>query len=58
MGLPWWLPPANAEDAGSIPGEDPVKEEMATRFSTLTWEIPWIEGPGGLQSMGVTKSRT
>ena len=23
--------------------------------STLDWEIPWIEKPGRLQSMGVTK---
>ena len=25
---------------------------MATRSSTLDWKIPWMEGPGGLQSMG------
>ena len=25
---------------------------MATQSSILTWKIPWIEGPGGLQSMG------
>ena len=25
---------------------------MATHFSTLAWKIPWMEGPGGLQSMG------
>ena len=31
---------------------------MATRFSLLGWEIPWAEGPGGLQSIGVTKSWT
>ena len=30
-----------------IPGE-----EMATHSSTLTWEIPWTEEPGGLQSWG------
>ena len=24
---------------------------MATHSSTLAWEIPWMEGPGGLQSM-------
>ena len=25
---------------------------MATQSSILTWKIPWIEGPGGLQSKG------
>jgi len=25
---------------------------MATHSSTLTWRIPWREGPGRLQSMG------
>ena len=30
---------------------------MATRSSILAWEIPWIEEPGGLQSMG-SQSRT
>ena len=25
---------------------------MATRSSTLAWEITWTEEPGGLQSMG------
>ena len=31
---------------------------MATHSSILAWEIPWTEEPGGLQCMGVTKSRT
>ena len=25
---------------------------MAPHSSTLAWEIPWMEEPGGLQSMG------
>ena len=25
---------------------------MATHFSSLAWKIPWMEEPGGLQSMG------
>ena len=25
---------------------------MATHSSTLAWNIPWMEEPGGLQSMG------
>ena len=30
---------------------------MATHSSTLTWEIPWTEEPGGLQSMGLWRVR-
>ena len=30
---------------------------MATHSSILVWEIPWIEEPGGLQSMGSQKSQ-
>ena len=32
--------------------EDPLEKEMATLSSILAWEIPWTEGPGGLQSIG------
>ena len=32
-------------------GEDPLEMEMATHSSILSWEIPWTEKPGGLQSM-------
>ena len=31
---------------------------MAPHSSTLAWKTPWMEEPGGLQSMGVTKSQT
>ena len=31
---------------------------MATHCSILAWEIPWIEEPGGLQSMESQKSWT
>ena len=33
--------------------EDPLEKEMATCSSILAWEIPWIEEPGRLQSMGL-----
>ena len=36
----------------SLGWEDPLEKEMATYSSTVTWEIPWTEGPGGLQSIG------
>ena len=28
--------------------EDPLEKEMALHSSVLTWEIPWMEEPGGL----------
>ena len=28
---------------------------MATHSSTLAWEMPWTEDPGGLQSMGLQR---
>ena len=30
---------------------------MATHSSILAWRIPWTEGPGGLQSMGLQRVR-
>ena len=36
----------------SLGQEDPLEKEIATHSSILAWEIPWIEEPGGLQSMG------
>ena len=41
----------------SLGREDPLEKEMATHFSTLAWRIPWMEEPGGLQSME-SQSRT
>ena len=37
--------------------EDPLKEEIATYSQILTWEIPWTREPGGLQSLGLQKSK-
>ena len=39
-------------------GKIPWRRELATHSSILAWRIPWTEEPGGLQSMGVTKSQT
>ena len=39
----------------SLGQEDPLEKEMATHSSTLAWKIPWIEGPGRLQSMGLQR---
>ena len=35
--------------------EDPLEKEMATQSSILAWNIPWVEEPGGLQSMGLQR---
>ena len=46
-------PPAMRETwVRSLGREDLLEKEMATHFSTLAWKIPWMEKPGGLQSMG------
>ena len=42
----------------SLGWEDPLEKEMATHSNTLAWKILWMEKPGRLQSMGVTKSQT
>ena len=42
----------------SLGQEDPLEEEMAAHSSILAWEIPWIEEPGGLQSVKSQKSQT
>ena len=42
----------------SLSEEDPLEKGMATHSSILAWEIPWIEEPGGLQSVGSQKSQT
>ena len=39
----------------SLGQEYPLEKEMATHSSTLAWEIPWTEEPGGLQSKGLQR---
>ena len=62
VGLPWWLSDKESAcsagasgDLGLIPGlEDPLEESMATHSSILAWRIPWTEGFGRLQSIGLS----
>ena len=42
----------------SLHWEDLLEKEMTTHSRILAWEIPWIEEPGGLQSVGSQKSQT
>ena len=39
----------------SLGWEGPLEKEMATHFNILAWKIPWMEEPGGLQSMGLQR---
>ena len=40
----------SSEDSGEI--AENSEKAMAPHSSTLSWQIPWTEEPGGLQSMG------
>ena len=46
------LPSMQETQVRSLGGEDALEKEMTTHSSILAWEIPWIEEPGGIQSMG------
>ena len=51
-------PPAKEKmRASSLGWEFPLEKEMATRSSILAWEVPWIEEPGRLASMGLQRVR-
>ena len=41
----------------SLGQEDPLEKELANPSSILTWEIPWTEEPGWLQSTGLQRVR-
>ena len=52
--------PASVEGirvVGLIPGSGISLEEypMATHSSILAWRVPWIDEPGGLQSIGLQR---
>ena len=46
------LPAVRETQVRSLGQEDPLEKEMVTHSNILAWRIPWIEEPGGLQSMG------
>ena len=52
------LPVMRETQVRSLGREDPLEREMATYSSILAWKIPWRKEPGGLQYMGLQKSRT
>ena len=47
------LPAIRETRVQSLGWEDTLEKEMATHSSTLAWKIPWMEKPGGIQSMGL-----
>ena len=50
--------PTMQETQVQFPGwEDLLEKEMATHSRILAWEIPWMEEPGRLQSMGSQRVR-
>ena len=40
------------KDRNSVDLTEAAEKAMAPHSSTLAWQIPWTEEPGGLQSMG------
>ena len=49
-------PPVQEMWVQSLAREDALEKlKMITHSSTLSWEIPWTEEPGGLQSMGLPR---
>ena len=51
------LPTIQETQVLSLGLEDSLEDSTATYSTILDWRIPWTEDPGGLQSMGVTKSQ-
>ena len=45
------VPEMQETQVQSIGWTDSLEKEMATHSSIFTWEIPWTEEPGRLQSM-------
>ena len=37
--------------------ENPIDKGMATHSSILAWRIPWLEDPGGMQSMALQSQK-
>ena len=54
LGSPTHLPMQDMQEmrVRTLVWEDPLEEAMAPHSSTLAWQIPWTEEPGGLRSMG------
>ena len=51
------LPAMQETQVQSLGREDPLEKGMATYSCILAWKIPWVEKPGGPQSMGSWRVR-
>ena len=51
------LPVMQETRVQSLDWEVPLEKGMAVHSSILAWRIPWIEKPGGLQSVGSLRVR-
>ena len=51
-------PPANAEDEGSILGQEDSPGGGNGKPSILAYRFPWTEEPGRLQSIGSQRDKT
>ena len=46
------LPVMQEHQVGSLGWEDSLEKGVTIHSSILAWRMPWMEEPGGLQSMG------
>ena len=51
------LPAMQETQVQSLGQEDPLEKGTAIHSSILAWRIPWIEEPGGPQSMALQRVR-
>ena len=51
------LPVIQETGVRSLGQEGPLEKEMATHSSIFAWKIPWMEDPGGIQSL-VSRNQT
>ena len=51
------LPAMQKTQVQSLGREDPLEKGMPAHSSMFAWRIPWMEKPGGLQSMQSQKVR-
>jgi len=52
------LPTMQVTSVRSVGQEDPLEKDMTTHSSILAWRSPWLEEPGGPQSIESQKTRT
>ena len=51
------LPAVRETRVQSLGREYLLEKEIATHSGILAWKVPWMEEPGGLQSMGSQRVR-